>query len=650
MSDHGSEQAWDYEVPGADRRAPELSAKPIRTAATDAPRRERQVARADRTPHIITVALEDYYNNFKGVIDRAHWSRFETRVEASTLRTLDLLDEFGIRATFFGVGWIASRIPEVFREVARRGHEVASKGYGQRAIAEMSPEEFREDLARAREALEAACGQRVVGYRAPGWLRAADLWALEVLAEDGYAYDSSIKPIFYPRPSASVERFAHSRYFGDHTLWEFPISTIGAGKTLIPIGAGNYFRQLPDPVIRRAVAHWDRRYPGAPFVMYFHTWELDPEQPQITAAPLLNRIRKYRNLKKVPEILRRYFGRHQFTCIGDYLGLLEHKPVRSRPDVVRHIPVIRDADRFLGAALSSPTRADGKEVALPLAGHHTAGHGHTAGRAHRERTRITLVVPCYNEEHSLPYLANTLGSVREVLAPRYDVETIFVDDNSGDRTWGVLEQLFGSDPHATRLRHETNRGVAASILTGLRHAQTEIVCSIDCDCSYDPHDLANMIPLLREDVALVTASPYHPKGHVYNVPVWRLSLSKSLSRIYRLVLRQPLHTYTSCFRVYRRRAVIGIEPERGGFLGIAELIGKLALSGATIVEHPATLEVRVLGHSKMKILHTIAGHLALIAMLARRRTALGRTAVRADGDPARGAAAPAPAPGDLPHA
>jgi hypothetical protein len=156
-------------------------------------------------------------------------------------------------------------------------------------------------------------------------------------------------------------------------------------------------------------------------------------------------------------------------------------------------------------------------------------------------------------------------------------------------------------------------------LTGLRHAGTEIVCSIDCDCSYDPHDLANMIPLLRDGVALVTASPYHPEGRVHNVPAWRLVLSKSLSRMYRIVLRQPLHTYTSCFRVYRRSVLIGIQPERGGFLGIAELIGRLALSGAEIVEHPATLEVRVLGHSKMKILQTIWGHLGLITSLAWRR-------------------------------
>ena len=227
------------------------------------------------------------------------------------------------------------------------------------------------------------------------------------------------------------------------------------------------------------------------------------------------------------------------------------------------------------------------------------------------RERVTLVVPCYNEEHSLPYLANTLRSVRDALSRNYEIEAIFVDDHSSDRTWQVLDELFAGHPDVVRIRHETNRGVAASILTGLRHAGTEIVCSIDCDCSYDPHDLANMIPLLRDDVALVTASPYHPNGRVHNVPAWRLLLSKSLSRMYRIVLRQPLHTYTSCFRVYRRSAMIGTQPERGGFLGIAELIGKLALSGAKIVEHPATLEVRVLGHSKMKILRTIAGHLGL---------------------------------------
>jgi polysaccharide deacetylase family protein (PEP-CTERM system associated) len=621
MTDHVAKREWQdaasltrlQVLPIPEKMTPPES--PNRTAP------EHRVAHTERTPHIVTVAIEDYYNNFKGVIDRANWSRFETRVEASTLRTLDLLDEFGIRATFFGVGWIANRIPDVFREVARRGHEVASKGYTQRAIAEMTPEEFRDDLAKAREALEAACGQRVVGYRAPGWLGPEDMWALKVLAEEGYAFDSSIKPMFHWRSPPFTERFAHSKYFGERTLWEFPISTVGVGRTLIPIGAGNYFRQLPDVVVQSAIAHWDHRYPGAPFVMYFHTWELDPEQPQITAAPLLNRIRKYRNLHKVPEILRRYFHGHRFACIGDYLGLLEPRMPRIPAEAALPIPVVRRAD----LAPTVPDEINDEDLAsigiATLQEPERIAPRERVDELRQVRERVTLVVPCYNEEHSLPYLANTLRSVRDALSRNYEIEAIFVDDNSSDRTCQVLDELFAGHPEVVRIRHETNRGVAASILTGLRHAGTEIVCSIDCDCSYDPHDLANMIPLLRDDVALVTASPYHPQGRVHHVPTWRLLLSKSLSRIYRIVLRQPLHTYTSCFRVYRRSAIIEIQPERGGFLGIAELLGKLALSGAEIVEHPATLEVRVLGHSKMKILQTIAGHLGLITSLAWQRVA-----------------------------
>ncbi|HEV7994195.1 MAG TPA: glycosyltransferase [Gemmatimonadaceae bacterium] len=621
MTDHVAKREWQD---AASLTRLQVLPIPEKMTPPESPKRtapEHRVAHTERTPHIVTVAIEDYYNNFKGVIDRANWSRFETRVEASTLRTLDLLDEFGIRATFFGVGWIANRIPDVFREVARRGHEVASKGYTQRAIAEMTPEEFRDDLAKAREALEAACGQRVVGYRAPGWLGPEDMWALKVLAEEGYAFDSSIKPMFHWRSPPFTERFAHSKYFGERTLWEFPISTVGVGRTLIPIGAGNYFRQLPDVVVQSAIAHWDHRYPGAPFVMYFHTWELDPEQPQITAAPLLNRIRKYRNLHKVPEILRRYFHGHRFACIGDYLGLLEPRMPRIPAEAALPIPVVRRAD----LAPTVPDEINDEDLAsigiATLQEPERIAPRERVDELRQVRERVTLVVPCYNEEHSLPYLANTLRSVRDALSRNYEIEAIFVDDNSSDRTCQVLDELFAGHPEVVRIRHETNRGVAASILTGLRHAGTEIVCSIDCDCSYDPHDLANMIPLLRDDVALVTASPYHPQGRVHHVPTWRLLLSKSLSRIYRIVLRQPLHTYTSCFRVYRRSAIIEIQPERGGFLGIAELLGKLALSGAEIVEHPATLEVRVLGHSKMKILQTIAGHLGLITSLAWQRVA-----------------------------
>jgi glycosyltransferase involved in cell wall biosynthesis len=229
---------------------------------------------------------------------------------------------------------------------------------------------------------------------------------------------------------------------------------------------------------------------------------------------------------------------------------------------------------------------------------------------------VTVIVPVFNEELALPYLANTLDEVSRDLSRRHDLHFVFVDDGSTDRSWESLHRLFGSRKNCEFVRHERNRGVAAAILTGLAHTRTEVVCSIDCDCTYDPRQLADMIPLLADDVAMVTASPYHRDGEVLNVPVWRLSLSRGLSFLYRCVLHNRLATYTACFRVYRRSAMQGLAIRNGGFLGVAEMLGLLDLRGARIVEYPAVLEVRMLGHSKMKILRTILGHLKLLARFA----------------------------------
>jgi glycosyltransferase involved in cell wall biosynthesis len=257
-----------------------------------------------------------------------------------------------------------------------------------------------------------------------------------------------------------------------------------------------------------------------------------------------------------------------------------------------------------------------------------------------------VVVPCYNESSVLPYLANTLRSVVAETAHRYQLRFIFVDDRSSDDTWGLLQRQFGDWAGCRLLRHETNLGVAGAIATGIAAAETEIVASLDCDCTYDPHRLQEMIPLLTPGVDLVTASPYHPLGLVRNVPEWRLTLSRTLSRLYRLVLHHKLSTYTSCFRVYRRSSVAGIVVQDTRFLGVAELLGRLDLAGGAIVEFPAELQVRVLGQSKMKILRTIAGHLGLLLRLL--ATRLRGTTPRLERAPARTTAAsslpPAPPP------
>jgi glycosyltransferase involved in cell wall biosynthesis len=230
------------------------------------------------------------------------------------------------------------------------------------------------------------------------------------------------------------------------------------------------------------------------------------------------------------------------------------------------------------------------------------------------RTPISVIVPCFNEEDGIPFLANNLASLKNDLANQFDTEFVLVDDGSKDQTWTLLQKHFSDNPDAKLIRHPQNRGVSAAIMTGLQHSR-EIACSIDCDCSYDPGELRPMLRLLTSEVDLVTASPYHPAGTVLNVPGWRLLLSRTSSALYRAVTNHKLHTFTACVRVYRRSAAVDIPLKYTGFLGVAELLGKMALANKRIVEHPATLEVRIFGQSKMRVLQTIMGHLKLLSEL-----------------------------------
>ena len=542
--------------------------------------------------HILTVVIEDYFQGvtFNRLISRARWHRFESRLERNTTTTLDLLDEYKVKATFFALGWVADAVPELIREVVSRGHEIASKGYFHRSIREFSREEFREDSARARESLERASGRSVDGYRvAQRWLRPQDLWALDVLAEEGYKFDSSMRPLFRQYAHEPWRRFVHQHHHGEQTILEVPISTAHVLGYDIPIAGANYFRQLPFSLLKRAVRQWDRTA-HAPFVMYFHVWEVDPDQPRIDAAPFYAKVRQYRNLDRMSTMLRYYFEQYRFTSIGDRMG------IESRPA----------SAEVLAAAAAHPRPHTHEHRPVPV---------NVVRDDNAVRMPISIVIPCFNEELILPYLSNTLAGVEAELSHRYDVHFIFVDDGSSDGTWASLQKIFGDRANCTLVRHEINRGVAGTIMTGIRSSETEVVCSMDCDCTYDPRELGPMVELLTPGVDLVTASPYHPKGKVLNVPEWRLFLSRTLSKMYGMVLHHKLATYTACFRVYRRGAVADVPLSRSGFIGVAELLGRLDLAGSGIVEYPTTLEVRILGRSKMKIVKTMAGHLKLIMEL-----------------------------------
>ncbi|MEJ7625142.1 MAG: glycosyltransferase [Pyrinomonadaceae bacterium] len=529
---------------------------------------------------LLTILVEDYFHvgAFESLIQQRNWQNFEPRYEQNTLKTLDLLDRYDTQATFFVLGWIADLNPALVREIVDRGHEVASRGFYHRSPVNLTSDEFRDDLRRANDAIEDASHQKVIGYRAAEKLAFEKSgWILDVLADEGLSYDASFLPT---TTTDKTRRVAHEVPSGENSIWEVPYSTLDLGVGLLPISGGNYYRQLPYTLMRHAVGNWHKRSDD-PFVFYFHVWELDPEQPRISAASNYNRIRHYRKLDKMEWILHENLALYQCTGIADHLGLTQSLAT-------------------LNKAVTAPRESVG-----------------IVTRSTSEMTPVSIVVPCYNEQESLPYLAKTLASVENRLNDiGYTSRLVFVDDNSQDDTVQVIKTLFGGQSDVQILKHEANKGVAAGIMTGLRAATTEIVCSIDCDCTFDPHELVKMIPMLTDDVDMVQASPYHKDGAVQNVPGWRLLLSKGASVLYRQILHTKIASYTACFRVLRRSAMVDIQPQAPGFHGVPEMLGLLDLNGGKIVEFPTVLAVRLFGASKMKTAKTIVGTVKLLGRLA----------------------------------
>jgi glycosyltransferase involved in cell wall biosynthesis len=191
-----------------------------------------------------------------------------------------------------------------------------------------------------------------------------------------------------------------------------------------------------------------------------------------------------------------------------------------------------------------------------------------------------------------------------------------VDDGSTDETARELEHRFSSLEWAKIIRHESNRGVAAAIMTGIFAASRDIVLSMDADCTYDPTQLVALWTKMGDGMDMVTASPYHPRGEVEGVPRWRLALSRTASTAYSFLLRMPLHTYTSCFRLHRREPMLQIQLREDGFVGIAEMLWQLKRNGKNICESPARLTSRRVGYSKMKTIPVIASHLKLMTRIA----------------------------------
>lgn len=254
----------------------------------------------------MTVDVEDYFQvaAFAGQVERASWDSYPCRVERNVDLILGMFSDHQVTGTFFTLGWVAERYPQVLRRIADAGHEVASHGYDHVKVHAQTPEAFRADIRKTKAILEDIAGQAVKGYRAASFsIDHRTPWAFEILAEEDYRYSSSIYPIqhdHYGMPDAP--RFAY-RPSDRHDLIEVPISTLDLFNRNLPSGGGGYFRLLPYACTRwalRRIAKTDRQ----PVVFYFHPWEVDPEQPRFADAPLRSRFRHYINLNTMERRLR----------------------------------------------------------------------------------------------------------------------------------------------------------------------------------------------------------------------------------------------------------------------------------------------------------------------------------------------------------
>ncbi|PIX95822.1 MAG: polysaccharide deacetylase family protein [Hydrogenophilales bacterium CG_4_9_14_3_um_filter_63_34] len=257
--------------------------------------------------NVMSVDVEDYFQvgAFEHTIARETWERWPCRVEANIERILALFARHDLRATFFTLGWIAERYPGVVRAIVAGGHELASHGHGHQRVHDLSPAAFREDVMRARKLLEDLSGMAVAGYRAPSFsIGRANLWALDVLAEAGYQYSSSIYPIAHDHyGSPEAPRFPY-RPESCPALLEMPPTTVLLAGRNLPAAGGGYFRLLPYAASRWLIGRVNR-LEGRPTMFYFHPWEVDPAQPRVAGAPLKSRLRHYVNLDRMEDKLDR---------------------------------------------------------------------------------------------------------------------------------------------------------------------------------------------------------------------------------------------------------------------------------------------------------------------------------------------------------
>lgn len=277
----------------------------------------------------LSVDIEDWFQvgAFETVIARDDWDGLAHRVERNSDAVLDLFDRAGVKGTFFTLGWVAARYPALIRRIADAGHEIASHGWDHQRVFTMQPEEFRADLQKARTVLEDAAGEKLSGYRAPSFsIDARTPWAHQILAEEGYAYSSSVAPVVhdhYGWPEAP--RFAFAPV-AESELIELPVTTARLGGRTIAAGGGGFFRLLPYRFSHWAIGQVNGRE-GRPAIFYFHPWEIDPGQPRVENAPLRSKVRHYSRLSAMEGKLEKLLGAFEWGRV-DYVAELQKATIQ----------------------------------------------------------------------------------------------------------------------------------------------------------------------------------------------------------------------------------------------------------------------------------------------------------------------------------
>ena len=284
-----------------------------------------------KVKNAITVDVEDYFHAsaFDRVVPRSAWDDYESRVVANTHRLLDLFDEQRVKGTFFVLGWVAKKFPELVREIASRGHELASHGFHHQLVYMLTPAQFRDDIRRAKGTIEQAGGTRVRGYRAPSFsIVRSSLWALDVLIEEGHTYDASIFPIHHDRYGiADAPRSAHVIQRASGSIVELPASTVRIGSTNYPIAGGGYFRLFPYAATKWGIARVNGRE-GEPVVLYIHPWEVDPDQPRLEASRT-TQLRHHVGMAGTLEKLRQVTTDFAFGSVAEVLDARARNSVPS---------------------------------------------------------------------------------------------------------------------------------------------------------------------------------------------------------------------------------------------------------------------------------------------------------------------------------